>query len=187
MSDTKVGRRTKFNEVLSDRVIELAEQGKTDREIADEIGVSLAALSNWKIVRPEFMESLKVARSFADDLVEASLFQRAIGYSHKAIKWFQHEGVSWSEEYIEHYPPDTTACIFWLKNRRQDMWRDKFEIKGEVAISLTDAMKEARERASKRLGHQIIDVEPTPNEPQPEPPKDAGGETLTLPIPKDEN
>jgi hypothetical protein len=26
--------------------------------------------------------------------------------------------------YIQHVPPDVTACIFWLKNRDPEHWRD---------------------------------------------------------------
>jgi len=55
------------------------------------------------------------------------LFLRARGYSHEAVKVMSRGG---KEEpvmvpYVEHYPPDTTACIFWLKNRRPDLWREK--------------------------------------------------------------
>lgn len=25
---------------------------------------------------------------------------------------------------IKHYPPDTTACIYWTKNRMPERWRD---------------------------------------------------------------
>ena len=31
-------------------------------------------------------------------------------------------------ETVEHYPPDTTAMIFWLKNRQPDRWRDRAEV-----------------------------------------------------------
>jgi hypothetical protein len=36
-------------------------------------------------------------------------------------------GQSWEHAYTERYPPDTTAAIFWLKNRRPDLWRDRHE------------------------------------------------------------
>jgi hypothetical protein len=34
---------------------------------------------------------------------------------------------------IEHHPPDTTACIFWLKNRQPEKWSYKFKVKQAAA------------------------------------------------------
>jgi hypothetical protein len=34
-------------------------------------------------------------------------------------------------EIVEHYPPDTTACIFWLKNRQPGRWRDRVDVQHE--------------------------------------------------------
>jgi hypothetical protein len=38
---------------------------------------------------------------------------------------------------VEHIPPDVIACIFWLKNRRPELWRDKHDVEhsGEVGIA----------------------------------------------------
>lgn len=46
------------------------------------------------------------------------------GYSYDAVKIFQHNGKPVKVPYVEHVPPDTTACIFWLKNRKPEAWRD---------------------------------------------------------------
>ena len=43
--------------------------------------------------------------------------------------------------YVEHFPPDTTACIFWLKNRRPEVWRERVIVDANVrreAEGLTD-------------------------------------------------
>lgn len=58
--------------------------------------------------KPQFLQSLKEAKQAADDLVEASLFHKAIGWN--------------------GMPSDTTAAIFWLKNRRPAEWREKQEV-----------------------------------------------------------
>ncbi len=120
------GRPSKFNETLAMRIMELATAGCTDAEIAAKIGVSVATLTNWKGNKAGFVEALKDAKSVADDLVEAALFSRAIGYSHAAVKFFWDAKKSdiKSKLYTERYPPDTTACIFWLKNRQPAAWRD---------------------------------------------------------------
>lgn len=48
-----------------------------------------------------------------------------MGYTHPATKFFQAGGSILREDYVEHYPPDATSMIFWLKNRQPDKWRDK--------------------------------------------------------------
>jgi hypothetical protein len=50
-----------------------------------------------------------------------------VGYSYDTEKIFVYEGEPVRVPYVEHVPPDTTACIFWLKNRRKDLWRDRFD------------------------------------------------------------
>ncbi len=122
------GRPSTFNEKISDIIINLAKQGKTDSQIADILGVNERTINNWKVSKPEFYQSLKEAKKAADELVEASLFQRAVGYSHPAVKICAYEGHSWEHKYKENYPPDTTAAIFWLKNRQPDQWREKREL-----------------------------------------------------------
>ena len=69
----------------------------------------------------------------SDSRVEKSLYQRANGYSHPAVKVFMtRDGKTVEHKYIEHYPPDVTACLFWLKNRRPDRWRDVHNIEAET-------------------------------------------------------
>ena len=62
--------------------------------------------------------------------VEAAnrLYTRACGYSCKAVKIITHKGITQRVEYMKHYPPDTKACIFWLTNRRPDLWSNKVRI-----------------------------------------------------------
>jgi hypothetical protein len=90
--------------------------------------VDEATVNRWKLEYPDFCESLKRGKEEADAIVAQKLFHRATGYDCKATKFATHEGrITDSEEYIEHYPPDTTAAIFWLKNRQSKKWRDKIE------------------------------------------------------------
>lgn len=123
---TKLGRPSSFNEALSARILELAKQGKTDAQMANAIGVTQQTFDNWKHKHPDFFGSLKACKSVADELVEVSLYQRATGYSHPEEKIYFHPktGEMIREVVIKHYPPDTTAMIFWLKNRQKDRWRD---------------------------------------------------------------
>lgn len=103
----------------------LALLGATDAQLADAFGVSEGTVGNWK-ARPEFSVAVKKGKTIADAQVAESLFKRACGYSHTAVKIFCDARTGKKEviEYTEHYPPDTTACIFWLKNRQPALWRD---------------------------------------------------------------
>ena len=130
------GRKSSFKQ----EYIQLAENyallGATDAEMADFFGVSEQTLNTWKKRYPEFLESLKKGKAVADANVASRLYSRAIGYDAKATKFATNEGkITDKVEYIEHYPPDTTAAIFWLKNRQPGKWRDKKEVENQVKVS----------------------------------------------------
>lgn len=119
------GRPSKFKTEFIEQARKLAELGATDREAAEFFNVSEATLHRWKHDNEEFCEALKVGKEAADNRVEQSLYRRALGYSHDAVKiHVASDGGITEVPYTERYPPDTTAAIFWLKNRRPDLWRD---------------------------------------------------------------
>lgn len=122
-----MARPSKFDPKFIEQARKLAELGATDREMADFFQVAESTLHLWKLQHPKFSESLKVGKDVADDRVEQSLYRRALGYSHDAVKMHVIDGEVSTTAYVEHYPPDTTAAIFWLKNRRKGEWRDKTE------------------------------------------------------------
>lgn len=106
----------------------LCAMGATDVEIADFFGISTDTLAMWRRQNAEFNLSIKIGASVADDRVERSLFQRAVGYEYQAVKIFNANGEPLVVPYRHHVPPDITAIQFWLKNRRADDWREKQEI-----------------------------------------------------------
>lgn len=112
----KMGRPTGFNKTMQDFITFLAGEGNTDAQMAAIVGVSQQTLDNWKKAHPEFFGSLKVGKHIADGKVEDSLYKKALGYTKDG----------------KYFPPDTTAQIFWLKNRKPQEWRDKKEIETEV-------------------------------------------------------
>lgn len=122
------GRPTKYDATFAAQAEKLCELGATDDNLADFFGVSVRTIARWKIEHAEFCQALKTGKVGADDRVERSLFQKAVGYTFDSEKVFQHSGEIVRTPIREHVPPDTTACIFWLKNRRPDLWRDKREI-----------------------------------------------------------
>ena len=119
------GRPSKYDPAFVERAKKLCVHGFTDVEIADFFEVSVSTLSLWKVEHPEFSEALKAAKREADARVEASLYHKALGYSFDAVKIFMPAGATEPvyAPYREHVPPDTTAAIFWLKNRQSDRWR----------------------------------------------------------------
>lgn len=116
--------------------------GATDAELGDFFDVSEVTINAWKKQHPAFLKSLKAGKAKADALIAHSLYHRALGYKHDAVKIIAvargNNGGSEIEEvpYVEHYPPDTTAAIFWLKNRRPDVWRDKTQTEFSADESL---------------------------------------------------
>lgn len=128
MTSGKGGRPTKYKPEYPKQAAKLCALGATDAQLADFFEVNEDTITEWKNVHPEFSVSLKDAKAAFDDAtVERSLLQRATGYSHPAVKIFNDEGTPLEVPYTEHYPPDPTSMIFWLKNRQPQKWRDKQE------------------------------------------------------------
>lgn len=126
------GRPSRFKEEYVEQVEKLSRLGATDVEMADFFDVSERTFNTWKTAHPQFLQSIKKGKLFADANVVDSLYHRALGYSHPAVKIMQYEGVPIEVDYTEHYPPDTAAAIFWLKNRQPKKWRDKPDESGNT-------------------------------------------------------
>jgi len=105
--------------------------GATIEDLAKFFDVSIESVKRWAIAHDEFRSALKTGREAADERVEQSLYRRAIGYSFEAVKIMQDKGMAIVVPYTEHVPADVTACIFWLKNRRPDEWREKRDDKDQ--------------------------------------------------------
>ena len=122
-----MARPSKYKEEFSKQAYKLCLIGATDAQLANFFEVTESTLNYWKHEYPEFLESLKEGRSVADGEVAKSLFHRAKGYSHKDVHVSNYQGEITLTKLTKQYPPDTTACIFWLKNRQPEKWRDKRE------------------------------------------------------------
>lgn len=129
------GMKSTYKPEYAEQARKLCLLGATDKELADFFDVAESTINKWKTDYPEFSESIKSGKDIADGDVADRLYRRAMGYSHKAVKIFNDQGVPLEVEYTEHYPPDTTACIFWLKNRQKGKWRDKQEVEQSGAVT----------------------------------------------------
>lgn len=134
------GRPPSFKPEYLSQAQKLCEFGATDVEMADFFKVAISTFYKWKNENKAFSEALKVGKSQADERVQRSLYHKAIGYTFDAVKIFMPAGADAPvyAPYREHVPPDTTACIFWLKNRRADEWRDKTEVRHEHVLQMSD-------------------------------------------------
>lgn len=120
-----------------------ARDGLTDEQIAHNMGCAYSTFRVWKDKFPAFSAALKRSKEIVDYEVENALLKRAIGYKRT-------EQIATKDgdivEIEKEVPPDVTAQIFWLKNRRPDKWRDKQEAMvslntGQLA-DLIDGLKE---------------------------------------------
>lgn len=122
------GRPSKYKEEFNKQAFKLALLGATDKDLADFFEVCESTINNWKLEYPEFLESIKKGKDEADATVASKLFHRACGYKHKDVHISNYKGEITITDLDKHYPPDTTAAIFWLKNRQPEKWRDKQEV-----------------------------------------------------------
>jgi hypothetical protein len=124
------------NSVWSARLVPIAARmcslGATDRDLAESFGCSVSTINQWKLDHEEFSAALNIGKEVPDTRVERSLLNRALGYTYEAVKIVTVDGAPCSVKYTEHVPPDVVACIFWLKNRKPDQWRDKLDINATV-------------------------------------------------------
>ena len=121
------GRKTLFKPEYVKQAAKLCLLGATDAQMADFFGVGVSTFSLWKVRYPELSEALKANKDEADKRVVSSLFHRAMGYEHDEVDIRVVGGEIVKTPIRKYYPPDTTACIFWLKNRQSADWRDKVD------------------------------------------------------------
>jgi len=117
---------TDYNKTIPGRAHRLALLGLTDAQIADAMGFSESTIKRWKREHEKFRQALDAGKAMADGYVAQSLYRRARGYSHKAVDIKVVNGQIVETEIVKRYPPDTTAAIFWLKNRQRGIWRDVY-------------------------------------------------------------
>lgn len=102
-----------------------ARDGLTDDQIAKNIGINRDTLYRWKKAHSDISDALKKGKEVIDRQVENALLKRALGYTYDEITF---EGDDEVKRVRKQIVPDTTAQIFWLKNRKPEEWRDKREI-----------------------------------------------------------
>lgn len=118
-----------------------ARDGLTDEQIANNIGITVRTLYNWKQKYVPIFQSLKRGKEVVDYEVENALLKKALGYEYVEEKTTQKiiDGKKVIEKTTQkkHQAPDTTAIIYWLKNRKRKVWRDKpdiYDIEKDISV-----------------------------------------------------
>ena len=142
----EVGRPTKYCKELDAQVYKLCLLGAVDTEIADFFGICERTLNYWKENHESFYESMKSGKSLADANVVERLYKRAMGYEYteETEELSPHQDlvnvfvVKYKKRVKKDMPPDTGACMAWLKNRRPDKWRETKAVDINVTPKLED-------------------------------------------------
>ena len=118
-----------------------ARDGLTDEQIAKNIGISRSTLNVWKDRYSDISDALKKGKDIIDRQVENALLKRALGYEYEEVKEKFEDGVITERTVTKkEVAPDTTAQIFWLKNRKPDKWRDKPGYEDTTELDKLDAI-----------------------------------------------
>ena len=149
-SKNKRGRPTKYKPEYDELAFNYSLLGATDVEMAGFFDIDQSTLHDWKKKYPEFSKAIKSGKEDADANVVKSLYKRAQGYSITEEKEERQKNKVLKVTRAEkHIPADTTAAIFWLKNRQKAAWRDKQEIEHSGSIDVAERLMRARDNVSK--------------------------------------
>jgi hypothetical protein len=122
-----MARPTKYKAEFATQAEKLCKLGATDDELAEFFEVAVTTIDNWKRDHKPFLGAIKKGKTLADAEVANKLFHRATGYGHADVDIRVIDNQIVQTQLIKHYPPDTAAAIFWLKNRQKAKWRDKID------------------------------------------------------------
>ena len=140
-----------------------ARNGLTDEQIAANMGITRSTLNEWKKKYSDISDTLKRGKDIVDIQVENALLKRALGYTyiettqervddydpHTGLKTGSHMEVT--KTVTKEVQPDTTAQIFWLKNRKPDTWRDKRDVGIEGTLNANNPFADLSTEDLKKL------------------------------------
>lgn len=145
---TAGGRPSEYRPEYAEQAARLCRAGMTDGEVAEFFGKHRTTIYRWCAMHPEFGDAMQLGGDLPDSRVERALYHRANGYDWLEQQAFKVKDVKWVKgqkterervEIVEvrrAVPPDTSAAMFWLKNRRPDNWRDRQEHTGKDGVPL---------------------------------------------------
>jgi hypothetical protein len=126
--------------------------GATNETLGDFFGVTRRTVDNWIATHPDFADAVYRGRAVADGVIVRALFERAKGFSHQVTRTTLYQGKEYKITNTVSYPPDTQACMFWLRNRQRQYWQARAEAGYAPAddddmVALLDAAGESMRHA----------------------------------------
>src|SRR5699024_6269537 len=159
----RVGQIGKYGEWITEdglkRIESWARDGLTEKDIAEKkIGVTERTFTNWKKKYPSIVSSLKRGKRPVDMEVESQLLKNAMGFEYEETETYIDERADGTQirkvkKVKKFMKPDTTAQIFWLKNRKPNYWRDKQDLTHEGEIEVKNSFEELSDEELKKLAH----------------------------------
>ena len=143
-----------------------ARDGLIEKQIAKNMGVAESTLRNWKNAFPEIAEALRKGKEVVDREVENALFKSALGFMQKVKKPVRIREVEYdpksgkkireSEKWVQveeevYIPPQVTAQIFWLKNRKPDQWREKNDLTLTPSNGVLESLMELHKNGDSKV------------------------------------
>ena len=119
--------------------------GATGDTLAEFFDVAPRTVDNWIATHPDFADAVKRGRAVADGVIARALFERARGFSHEVTRTTVYQGEERKITNTVSYPPDTQACMFWLRNRQRQYWQAKAEAPPAVEDDMVAALNAAAE------------------------------------------
>ena len=101
--------------------------GATNEVLARFFEVAPRTIDNWIAAHPDFADAVVRGRAVADGVIVRALFERAKGFSHQVTRTTHYQGDERTVTNTVSYPPDTQACMFWLRNRQREYWQARAE------------------------------------------------------------
>ncbi len=148
-----MARASKFKEEYTHQAeVACKEGGFTTPKLAKLFKVATSTVNKWMKDFPEFKAAVQRGKDHFDTVkVEKSLLKRALGYKYTEVtsepvtavvdgKIVTSNGVLVTKKVKKEIAPDTTAQIFFLKNRNPERWRDARNI--DVSGGLDTGHKE---------------------------------------------
>lgn len=140
------GRKPRYQEWLEgDNLLRLegwARDGLNDVQIAHNIGIHIGTLYEWKKKYPKFNDAIKRGKEVVDIIVENALLKSALGYSYDEVTKVRiDDEASGKSEIVEvkrvtkDMAPNPTSLIFWLKNRKPEVWRDSKKVDANIEVN----------------------------------------------------
>ena len=137
----KRGRKAKYTDDMPAKVFELKSKGYKDYEIWPVLGISRESFYKLKRDKLEFIDAYKKGEAIFLDKIEKKLEESAQGYDYIETtiieKNFNGQIQTEERKTTKHLPPNQTALIFYLKNKRPDKWSDKKEVEHSGEIKQT--------------------------------------------------